>query len=73
MQDPAAAAVETERCVKELGFVGVLVNGYSNIGSATDVQYLDEPQCEPFWAKLQELDVPLYLHLRILPPHLKKM
>ncbi len=34
MQDPAAVAVEAERCIKELGFLGILVNGYSNIGGA---------------------------------------
>ncbi len=33
----------------------------------TEVQYLDEPQCEPFWAKLHELDLPLYLHPHIPP------
>ena len=65
MQDPKAAAAEAERCVKELGFVGILINGYSQIGDSETVQYLDEPQCEPFWAKLEELDVPLYLHPRI--------
>lgn len=68
MQDPKAAAAEAERCVKELGFVGVLVNGYSQVGDSETVQYLDEPQCEPFWAKLEELDVPLYLHPRIPTP-----
>ena len=68
MQDPAAAAKEAERCIKQLGFVGILVNGFSNMGGADSVQYLDEPQCEPFWAKLEELDVPLYLHPRIPPP-----
>ena len=68
MQDPAAATVELERCVRELGFVGVLVNGYSNMGGANTVQYLDEPACEIFWAKLEELDIPLYLHPRIPPP-----
>lgn len=67
MQDPEAAALEAERCVRELGCVGVLINGFSNL-STTEVQYLDEPQCEPFWAKLEELDVPLYLHPRIPPP-----
>lgn len=68
MQDPEAAAAELERCVTQLGFLGVLVNGYTNLGDANTVQYLDEPQCEPFWAKLEELDVPLYLHPRIPPP-----
>ena len=45
MQDPAAAAREAERCIKELG---ILINGFSNIGDAGAVQYPDEPQCEPF-------------------------
>jgi predicted TIM-barrel fold metal-dependent hydrolase len=67
MQDPHAAAKEAERCVKELGCCGILINGYTNLGSADEVQYLDEPQCDPFWAKLAELDVPLYLHPRIPP------
>lgn len=66
MQDPHAAAKEAERCVKELGCCGILINGYSNVGTADEVQYLDEPQCDPFWAKLAELDVSLYLHPRIL-------
>ena len=68
MQDPVAAAVEAERCIQVLGFVGILINGYCNVGGPETVQYLDEPQCEPFWAKLEELDVPLYLHPRIPTP-----
>ena len=68
MQDPHEAVKEAERCVKELGCCGILVNGYCNIGSINDVQYLDEPQCGPFWAKLAEFDMPLYLHPRIPPP-----
>src|ERR1700739_3626726 len=32
MQDPQAAAQELTRCVKELGFCGSLVNGFSQIG-----------------------------------------
>ncbi|MCJ1339179.1 hypothetical protein MMC09_004468 [Bachmanniomyces sp. S44760] len=68
MQDPEAAAKEAERCVKELGCVGVFINGYSNVGNPAnlEVQYLDEPQCEPFWAKVAELDVPVYLHPQIV-------
>ena len=49
--------------------VGILVNGYSNVGDANSVQYLDEPQCEPFWAAVEELDVPLCLHPRIPAPN----
>ena len=43
-------------------------SGYSNIGDTNNVQYLDEPQCEPFWAKM-EFDVLVYLHPRIPPPN----
>lgn len=70
MQDPSAAALELERAVTQLGAKGVLINGYSQIGSASNytVQYLDEEQCEPFWAKVSELGVPVYLHPRPPPP-----
>lgn len=69
MQDPKAAVIEAERCVKELGFMGVLVNGYCNIGGPNQVQYLDAAVCEPFWAKIEELDIPFYLHPRRPPPN----
>jgi gamma-resorcylate decarboxylase len=68
MQDPKAAAAEAERCVHELGCVGILVNGHTDLGDADTIQYLDEPQCEPFWEKLAELDVPLYIHPRVPAP-----
>lgn len=69
MQRPEAAATEIVRAVRELGAVGALVNGYSNVDGANNVQYLDAPQCEPFWAALEALDVPLYLHPRIPVPN----
>lgn len=59
LQDPKAAAKELERAVG-LGAAGVLVNGYSSIGSENNVQYMDEPQCEPFWQMVSKLDVPVY-------------
>ena len=55
-QDPAAAAAEAERAVRQLGFKGVMVNGQ------THGRYLDDPIYLPFWERLQDLDVPLYLH-----------
>lgn len=73
MQDPKAAAAEAERCVRELGCVGILINGHTDLGDADTVQYLDEPQCEPFWAKLAELDVPLYIHPRVPAPGQKRI
>ncbi len=64
MQDPDVAARELERCVKELGFRGALVNGFSQAGDADTVLYYDLPQYRPFWATVERLDVPFYLHPR---------
>jgi gamma-resorcylate decarboxylase len=64
MQEPAAAADELERCVRELGFKGALVNGFSNVGDLETALYYDEPQYLPFWERAAELGVPLYLHPR---------
>jgi len=64
MQDPARATRELERCVKELGFRGALVNGFSQVGDAETAVYYDLPQYRPFWAAVERLDVPFYLHPR---------
>ncbi len=64
MQDPDEATRELERCVKDLGFVGALVNGFSQIDREDNIVYLDDPRYRPFWAKVQELGVPFYLHPR---------
>jgi gamma-resorcylate decarboxylase len=64
MQDPDAAATELERCVSEYGFVGALVNGYSQIGDSETCVYYDAPQYRPLWALFERLDVPFYLHPR---------
>jgi 2,3-dihydroxybenzoate decarboxylase len=64
MQDPEAAATELKRCVTELGFVGALVNGFSQRGTADNVLYYDLPQYRPFWRAVEALDVPFYLHPR---------
>lgn len=64
MQDPDRASRELERCVKELGFRGALVNGFSQIQDANTMFYYDLPQYWPFWAVVESLDVPFYLHPR---------
>ena len=56
LQDPKSATAELQRCINELGFVGVLVNGH------TRGHYLDEPAYDIFWKTLVKLEVPLYLH-----------
>jgi gamma-resorcylate decarboxylase len=73
LQDPEAAAGELERAVKDLGAVGALVNGYTNIGDENTARYLDEAPLEPFWAKVSELNVPIYLHPRIPLPNQQRI
>jgi len=70
LQDPDAATAELRRTVRELGFKGALVNGFSQVGDEDTVVYLDDSRYEGFWAAVQELDVPVYLHPRdALPQH----
>ena len=64
MQDPDAASRELVRCVRELKFRGALVNGFSQVAEPNSMVYLDLPQYRPFWAQVEALDVPFYLHPR---------
>lgn len=68
MQDPQIAAQELTRCVKELGFCGALVNGFTQLIEADSAVFYDLPQYRPFWATVQQLDVPFYLHPRFPLP-----
>ncbi len=56
LQDPTGAADELERCIKQLGMKGAIVNGHSN------GDYLDDPKFFPFWERAESLQVPIYLH-----------
>lgn len=62
MADPAAAAQELERAVRELGFVGALVDNRLDNGT-----FYDGAAYAVFWAKAQELGVPVYLHPTVPP------
>jgi predicted TIM-barrel fold metal-dependent hydrolase len=64
LQDPDTAAQELERCVKQLGFRGALVNSFSQLENEPSPIYYDLPQFWDFWATVERLDVPLYLHPR---------
>jgi 2,3-dihydroxybenzoate decarboxylase len=64
MQDPDAATRELVRCVKELGFRGALVNGFSQINDPNSMVYLDDARYRGFWAECDKLGVPFYLHPR---------
>lgn len=56
MQDPTAAANELERCISELGYLGVMINGQTN-GA-----YLDNDRFSVFWERAEALGVPVYIH-----------
>lgn len=64
LQDPDAATHELQRCVRDLGFKGALVNGFSQIDTPDNAVYLDDARYAGFWATVEELDVPFYLHPR---------
>lgn len=64
MQDPDAASAELTRAVKELGFKGAMVNGFSQVGDPDTVVYYDDPIYRTFWATVAQLGVPFYLHPR---------
>jgi gamma-resorcylate decarboxylase len=64
MQDPQAAAEELERCVRNLKFKGALVNSFTQLGVPDSAIYYDLPQYRPFWAVVERIGVPFYLHPR---------
>lgn len=61
MQSPEACTSEFRRAIKELGFVGALING------TTEGRFLDHPSYDGILATAEELDVPIYIHPH-LPP-----
>ena len=61
MQSPDACAAELQRAVKDLGFLGALING------TTDGRFLDHPSYDALLAAAVALDVPIYIHPH-LPP-----
>jgi uncharacterized protein len=61
LQSPEACAAELVRCVKQLGFPGVLING------TTEGRFLDHPSYDDLLAAAVELDVPIYIHPHIPP------
>jgi predicted TIM-barrel fold metal-dependent hydrolase len=69
--DPAAAATELERAVKQLGFKGALINGISKAGP-TKGRFLDDPLFTPLLERAEKLDVPLYLHPATPPEAVEK-
>jgi predicted TIM-barrel fold metal-dependent hydrolase len=56
MSEPAAAAKELERCVRDLGFVGALVDNHAN------GRFYDDERFWTVFEKANKLDVPIYIH-----------
>ena len=56
LQNEKAASEELDRCIKKLGFKGVLL--YTNL----DGVWCDEPQFRWLYARAEELGVPILLH-----------
>jgi uncharacterized protein len=56
LKDVGEAAKELERCIRGLGFCGVMVNGL------VDGRFLDDARFLPFFEAAAALDVPVYLH-----------
>lgn len=61
-QDPAAAAKEIERGVRQLGIHAVVINSH------TQGQYLSDPKFWDIFAAAEAMDAPIYLHPNSLPP-----
>jgi predicted TIM-barrel fold metal-dependent hydrolase len=61
LQSPDACARELARSVRDLGFLGAIVNG------TTEGRFLDHPNYDGLLAAAVELDVPIYVHPHIPP------
>jgi hypothetical protein len=61
MASPDACPAELVRSVRELGFLGALING------TTDGRFLDHPSYDLLLSAAVELDVPIYIHPHLAP------
>jgi predicted TIM-barrel fold metal-dependent hydrolase len=66
LQSPDTCPVELKRAVKELKFLGAMVNG------TTEGRFLDHPSYDGLLAAAVELDVPVYIHPHIPPETVRK-
>jgi uncharacterized protein len=66
LQSPDASARELARTVRDLGFLGAMVNGM------TEGRFLDHPSYDGLLAAAVELDVPIYIHPHIPPESVRQ-
>jgi 2,3-dihydroxybenzoate decarboxylase len=56
MHDPKQAAQELKRAVTELGLLGCMLNDFQEAENGTKMLWYDQPEYDPFWEMVQELD-----------------
>lgn len=66
MQEPDAAVAEFIRTVKDLKFVGALING------TTEGRFLDHPSYNALLTAAVDLDVPIYVHPHLAPESVRQ-
>jgi len=62
------AAEEIDRCVTELGAVGV-----GELGPTYHGYYVNDPRCYEVWAKVQDLGVPVFIHAGPAQPRFTRL
>ncbi|KAF5023722.1 hypothetical protein F66182_4226 [Fusarium sp. NRRL 66182] len=67
MHDPDSAAVELDRSVRHLGFVGAMIPAHLPDGT-----FYDTPRFYPVFEAAQRLDVPIYFHPTFPTPEVRK-
>jgi 2,3-dihydroxybenzoate decarboxylase len=77
MHDPATAIKEARRAIKELNFVGFIINDfqqYTDANGQMQMRFYDQPEYDEFWQVVsEELKVPVYIHPRLaIPQHLEQ-
>jgi len=76
MHDAKQAATELTRAVKELGFLGAILNDFQTVeqpGGPDTMKLYDQPEYDVFWSVVQELDVPIYIHPRMPDATIEKL
>ena len=73
MHRPAEAAQELRRAVTELGLVGAILNDWQATEEfdGNGIMLFDGMEFDPFWEVVQELDVPVYFHPKVMITFLK--
>lgn len=77
MHDPVEAVAELRRCVNDLGMLGVMLHDgqeYISENGEISIHYYDNPRYDEFWAAIEELQTPVYLHPNTpLPSELQRL